>query len=120
MNEYNFRNGEFAPFFEVFLQGQIGYGLMHDHILTWLPHINKANVLFVKYEDMLADLTAEIKRVCLFCILVVCGVGSLEIELSPMDIFHFRLANFLTEQLSKLLITQLDWSTSSKTAPWNR
>uniref|UniRef100_A0AC35U274 Sulfotransfer_1 domain-containing protein n=1 Tax=Rhabditophanes sp. KR3021 TaxID=114890 RepID=A0AC35U274_9BILA len=60
---YNFLEGEFNEFFELFITGQLAFGCYFEHLASWLPHIHDKNVLFIKYEDMLADLEGSIVKV---------------------------------------------------------
>lgn len=50
-------------FFDLFINGQLAFGDYFDHLLTWLSHLNDENVLFVKYEEMYADLESHIYKV---------------------------------------------------------
>ncbi|VDO21132.1 unnamed protein product [Brugia timori] len=60
---YNYEHGDFSAFFELFLTKNIAFGNYFDYLLSWLPHINDENVLFLKYEDMCADLQQAIVRI---------------------------------------------------------
>jgi hypothetical protein len=60
---YDWADGQFDTFFELFLHGKLAFGDYFDHLLGWLPHLNDPNVLFLKYEDMLTDLEGTVKRV---------------------------------------------------------
>lgn len=60
---YNFEHGEFSTFFELFLTKKIAFGNYFDYLLSWLPHIDDENVLFLKYEDMYVDLRQTIVKI---------------------------------------------------------
>uniref|UniRef100_A0A915ATF2 Sulfotransferase domain-containing protein n=1 Tax=Parascaris univalens TaxID=6257 RepID=A0A915ATF2_PARUN len=60
---YDFEYGEFSDFFELFLGENIAFGNYFNHLLSWLPHISDENVLFLKYEDMFADLREAVIKI---------------------------------------------------------
>ncbi|GMT11398.1 hypothetical protein PFISCL1PPCAC_2695, partial [Pristionchus fissidentatus] len=65
---YNFEHGEFDVFFELFMQGKVGFGDYFDHLTSWLEGIDKAEekILFLKYEDMVADLRSSVVKIAEF------------------------------------------------------
>lgn len=52
---YDFRDGTFENFFEVFLKGDTDNGDYFENVLSWYNHRNDPNVLVVLYEDMKAN-----------------------------------------------------------------
>ncbi|VDN17530.1 unnamed protein product [Gongylonema pulchrum] len=60
---YDYENGDFSAFFELFLSEKIAFGNYFEHLLSWLPHIHDANVLFLRYEDMCADLRQAVRQI---------------------------------------------------------
>ncbi|CAD5225614.1 unnamed protein product [Bursaphelenchus okinawaensis] len=60
---YDWAQGDFDVFFELFVSGQLAFGDYYDHLLGWLPHINDENVLFLKYEDMFDDLETAVYKI---------------------------------------------------------
>ncbi|VDK74815.1 unnamed protein product [Litomosoides sigmodontis] len=60
---YNYEHGDFSAFFDLFLTKEIAFGNYFDYLLSWLPHIRDENVLFLKYEDMCADLRQAVVRI---------------------------------------------------------
>lgn len=60
---YNFADGDFNTFFQLFADGLLGFGDYFEHLLGWLPHLQDENVLAVKYEDMLEDLPGAVVRI---------------------------------------------------------
>ncbi|KAL3985733.1 Sulfotransferase domain family protein [Acanthocheilonema viteae] len=60
---YNYEHGDFSVFFQLFLTKDIAFGNYFDYLLSWLPHINDENVLFLKYEDMCADLRQAVVKI---------------------------------------------------------
>ncbi|PAV71850.1 hypothetical protein WR25_12474 [Diploscapter pachys] len=60
---YNWGDGDWQVFFDLFVNGQLAFGDYFDHLLTWLSHLSDENVLFVKYEEMYADLESHIYKI---------------------------------------------------------
>uniref|UniRef100_A0A183BXL0 Sulfotransfer_1 domain-containing protein n=1 Tax=Globodera pallida TaxID=36090 RepID=A0A183BXL0_GLOPA len=60
---YDWTDGQFDDFFELFMHGQLAFGDYFEHLRSWLPHLNDANVLFLKYEDMLSDLEGSVRKI---------------------------------------------------------
>ena len=42
------------------------FGDYFDHLVSWWPHINDKNVLFLKYEDMKKDLISTVSTIASF------------------------------------------------------
>ncbi|VDL65701.1 unnamed protein product [Nippostrongylus brasiliensis] len=63
---YNFADGEWDTFVDLFLSGQLAFGDYFDHLLGWLPLIHEENVLFLMYEDMVKDLEGSIYKIGMF------------------------------------------------------
>jgi methylamine dehydrogenase accessory protein MauD len=59
--------GTFADFFERFLAGQVQSGSWFRHVRGWWEHRADANVLFLRYEDLLADLPDCLRKIIGFC-----------------------------------------------------
>ncbi len=59
--------GTFDEFFERFLQGRVGYGSWFRHVRGWWRHRDDPNVLFLRYEDLTADLPGCLRRIAAFC-----------------------------------------------------
>ncbi|KAL3099745.1 hypothetical protein niasHT_027695 [Heterodera trifolii] len=61
---YEWAHGKFDDFFELFIEGRLmAFGDYFEHLLSWLPHLSDANVLFLKYEDMLNDLEGSVRKI---------------------------------------------------------
>ncbi len=57
---------EWDGFFDAYVEGKIYYGSYVDHLLSWWPHRNDKNVLFLKYEDMKKNLKHSITQIASF------------------------------------------------------
>ena len=53
-------------FWDKHMKGNNFYGDYLDHILSWWPHRDDENVLFLKYEDMKKDLPQTISQIASF------------------------------------------------------
>lgn len=58
--------GDFDAFFELFLRGDVAYGCYWHNVLSWWRLRHRANVLFLTYEEMHADLPAVVRKVAAF------------------------------------------------------
>lgn len=50
-----------------FGKSRVQSGTWFEHLESWWPHRHDANVLFLTYEGMIADLEGTIRRVAAFC-----------------------------------------------------
>ena len=57
---------EWDTFWKKFVGGEGLYGEFFDHLLSWLPHKDDKNVLFMKYEDMKTDLIKAVAQIASF------------------------------------------------------
>ena len=46
--------------------GNVLYGNCIDHFLSWWPHKDKDNILFLKYEDMKRDSHGAVSQIASF------------------------------------------------------
>jgi hypothetical protein len=60
VQHYDFADGTFDDFFECFVRGEVDFGDYFDNLLSWLPRVAETNVLWLTYEDMLADPRAAV------------------------------------------------------------
>jgi hypothetical protein len=58
--------GTFAEFFERFLKGEVQYGSWFRHVRRWWAHRDDPNVLFLRYEDLAADLPGCVRKISAF------------------------------------------------------
>jgi methylamine dehydrogenase accessory protein MauD len=59
--------GTLDEFFESFLKGEVPYGSWFRHVRGWWQHRDEPNVLFLRYEDLAADLPGCLRRIAGFC-----------------------------------------------------
>ena len=59
---YDFSSVSFNDFFEMFKRKQLLFGDPIDHLLGWWKYNDHPNILFIHYEDMLADPAKVITR----------------------------------------------------------
>ncbi|HEY0603901.1 MAG TPA: DUF6065 family protein [Herpetosiphonaceae bacterium] len=56
--------GSWDEFFELFIYGQVPYGLWFDHVLAWWRASQQTSqILFLTYEDLQKDLAAAVGRI---------------------------------------------------------
>ncbi|XP_040074812.1 sulfotransferase 1C2-like [Ixodes scapularis] len=60
---YEFDDGTFDEFFDLFVRGRVDYGDYFDHLLSWYAHREDPNVMFVTYEDLKKDSKSWILKV---------------------------------------------------------
>jgi hypothetical protein len=60
VRHYDFADGTFDEFFECFIRGEVDFGDYFDHLASWLRKVGEPNLLFLTYEDMLADPSAAV------------------------------------------------------------
>ena len=60
---YNFADGKFQDYFELFLSGKVDFNDYFDHLLSYLPHINDPNILFLLYEEMKSNVRECIRKI---------------------------------------------------------
>jgi Sulfotransferase domain len=65
--------GSMAHFFHYFLRGKLHYGSWFEHVAGWQAHRDDRNILFLRYEDLIADRESAVRTIASFC----------GIELSP-------------------------------------
>lgn len=63
---YCFSEGTFDDFFELFVVGENEYGDYFDHLLSWYPHRDNPNVLFLTYEELKKDTKAAVTKIATF------------------------------------------------------
>jgi peroxiredoxin len=57
----------FDEFFERFLKGAVPFGSWFQHVRGWFAHRDDPNVLFLRYEELAADLPGSLRRIAAFC-----------------------------------------------------
>jgi methylamine dehydrogenase accessory protein MauD len=59
--------GSFDEFFQRFLKGEVHYGSWFRHVRAWWQHRDDADVLFLRYEELVDDLPGALRRIAAFC-----------------------------------------------------
>ncbi len=59
-------DGTLDDFYRRFMDGRVQYGSWFDHVAGWRAHESNADVLVVRYEDLLTDRKAAIERIVAF------------------------------------------------------
>jgi peroxiredoxin len=59
--------GTFDEFFERFLKGEVPFGSWFRHVRGWWEHRGDPNVLFLRYEELAADLPGCLRKIAAFC-----------------------------------------------------
>jgi hypothetical protein len=70
-NYYFFRShspfkGSFDEFFQKFMVGNVPPGSWFRHVAEWSAHAADANVLFLRYEDLVSDFSRTLERIAAF------------------------------------------------------
>ncbi|KAL3193994.1 hypothetical protein MRX96_001910 [Rhipicephalus microplus] len=63
---YQFGEGTFDEFLELFLEGRVDFGDYFDNVLSWYEHRNDPNVLFLTYENLRKDTTTYVLQIAGF------------------------------------------------------
>ncbi|XP_037575980.1 sulfotransferase 1C4 [Dermacentor silvarum] len=63
---YQFGEGTFEEFFELFLQGRVDFGDYFDNVVSWYEHRSDPNVLFLTYEELKKDTAGLVLRIAAF------------------------------------------------------
>lgn len=63
---YNFAQGSFDAFFNIFLKGKVDFGDYFDNVLSWHEHKSDGNVLFLTYEELRRNTRKSILQIASF------------------------------------------------------
>ncbi|KAK8756378.1 hypothetical protein V5799_000932 [Amblyomma americanum] len=63
---YDFTDGKFEDFFEVFMEGANDFGDYFDYILSWYAHRNDPNVFLMHFEELKADPKSQMLKLAAF------------------------------------------------------
>ncbi|XP_078392030.1 sulfotransferase 1B1-like [Cetorhinus maximus] len=66
MNKLQPEPGSWEEYFHRFLQGNVSYGLWHDHVLGWWVNRDKYPILYIFYEDIKENPKQEILKIMRF------------------------------------------------------
>jgi hypothetical protein len=59
-------DGSLDDFYRRFMEGRVQYGAWHDHVAGWHEHADDADVLILRYEDLLRDRKETIREILEF------------------------------------------------------
>ncbi|MEO5330384.1 MAG: sulfotransferase domain-containing protein [Magnetococcus sp. YQC-5] len=59
--------GSFDDFFTLFMQGRVQFQSWFQHVHEWWKHRHDPNILFLHYEEIIADLGGTLRTVADFC-----------------------------------------------------
>ncbi|XP_078491782.1 amine sulfotransferase-like [Ciona intestinalis] len=65
-SEYKCENPDLNKLYELYMKGEVEFGLFFDHLNEWYAHRNDPNVLFLLYEDVKQDPRNEVLKVANF------------------------------------------------------
>lgn len=66
VKHYNFAEGTFPEFFECFINGEVDWGDYFEHLISWYVRKNDTNVLFLTYEDTIANTQRAVIKIAEF------------------------------------------------------
>jgi hypothetical protein len=55
--------GTFHQFFAEFTRGEVRFGSWFDHVCEWIENPDGLKVLYIRFEDLLADLRGSVERI---------------------------------------------------------
>jgi hypothetical protein len=58
---------DFERFADAFLAGRVQFGSWFEHMRSWWPHRHDPEVLFLRYEEVVADLPGTARKIAGFC-----------------------------------------------------
>ncbi len=59
-------SGSWDEFFDLYLAGRVPFGSWFDHVLGWWKYRDAKNVLFLKYEDFITNLSEGVQKIAGF------------------------------------------------------
>jgi Sulfotransferase domain len=66
VKHYNFSEGKFEDFFQLFLEGKVDFGDYYTTTRSWFDHRHDNNVLFMTYEDLRRNTKEGIWKIATF------------------------------------------------------
>ena len=86
-------------FWKLYINGELEFGNYFDHLVSWWPHRNDKNVLFLKYENMVKNLPQAVSQIASF----------MEVDLAPNSLDQIvHLTTF--ENMKKNPTANYEWS----------
>lgn len=99
---YDYEEGTFDDFFELFIEGKVDFGDYFETVLSWYEHRNDPNVLFITYEELKKDNVTGVLKIAGF-------MGSQYKEALEKDekllrdVIHHSSFAFMKEHLNKYM-----------------
>ena len=103
VKHYDFAEGTFTDFFECFIDGNVDFGDYFEHLVPWYTGKDQANILFLTYEEMIANTRSAVIEIAKFL-----GAHYLS-RLQRSDILNNILHHTSFEQMSQ---EQSRWSSN--------
>lgn len=94
---YQFANGSFDTYFELFLEGKVDYGDYFDHLISWWDHRYDQNVIFLTFEEMKQDIGTAVHKIASFIDKSIAQ----KLEKDPIfmqNIVHFSSFDYMKKQ----------------------
>ena len=66
MNTFFNYQGSWEAFLRAFMEGEVAGGLWFDYQKDWMQYRNNPNILFIEYEQFLADTPETIRKIARF------------------------------------------------------
>lgn len=63
---YDFEDGKFEDYFDIYIEGENDFGDYFDNVLSWYAHRDDPNVLFINYEDIKLDPRKYVLKIAKF------------------------------------------------------
>lgn len=63
---YDFTDGKFEDYFEIFMQGATDFGDYFEHVHSWYAHRNDPNVHLIHYEELKANPRNQVLKLAAF------------------------------------------------------
>lgn len=63
---YDFADGKFEDYFDLYVEGENDFGEYFDHVLSWYANRDDPNFLFLHYEELKADPRPQVLKLAAF------------------------------------------------------
>eukprot|EP01104_Vermistella_antarctica_P016183 TRINITY_DN5479_c0_g1_i1.p1 TRINITY_DN5479_c0_g1~~TRINITY_DN5479_c0_g1_i1.p1 ORF type:complete len:328 (-),score=87.16 TRINITY_DN5479_c0_g1_i1:78-974(-) len=99
--------GDWDHWFNLFVNGNVEYGKWSDHITGWYEHKDEENILFLSFDEMLADPLASIKSIASF----------LSLERTPEELQSVVELSSFANMKTNTLVNYADEASKSRQNP---